>query len=64
MPDTGQPAFLVVDDDAAVLEMLGGQIVLAGYRVELFTNPLAAAARISASVHFRAFRGRPGFFFK
>ena len=42
MPDTGQPAFLVVDDDAAVLEMLGGQIVLAGYRVEQFTDPREA----------------------
>ena len=30
---------LVVDDDAAVLEMLGGQIALAGYRAEVFTNP-------------------------
>ena len=34
-----QPPILVVDDDAAVLEVLGGQIALAGYRAELFEHP-------------------------
>ena len=38
----GQPTILVVDDDAAVLEVLGGQIAHAGYGAEVFTDPHAA----------------------
>lgn len=37
-----QPPILVVDDDAAVLEVLGGQIALGGYRAELFQHPREA----------------------
>ena len=38
-----QPPILVVDDDSAVLEVLGGQIELAGYRAEIFEHPREAA---------------------
>lgn len=41
-PDAGQPPILIVDDDAVVLDVLGGQISFAGYRTEAFTNPRAA----------------------
>ena len=37
-----QPPILVVDDDPAVLEVLGGQIALAGYRAETFAHPREA----------------------
>ena len=40
--NTPQPPILVVDDDAAVLEVLGGQIALAGYRAETFEHPREA----------------------
>lgn len=41
-PAAGQPPILIVDDDAAVLGVLGGQISFAGYRAEAFTNPREA----------------------
>jgi FixJ family two-component response regulator len=34
-----QPPILVVDDDTAVLDVLGGQIALAGYEVMAFDSP-------------------------
>ena len=40
--NTPPPPILVVDDDSAVLEVLGGQIALAGYRAELFEQPREA----------------------
>ncbi len=36
---TAQPPILILDDDAAVLELLSAQIALAGYRAEIFTSP-------------------------
>ena len=40
--NTSQPPILVVDDDIAVLDVLSGQIALAGHRVEVFSNPREA----------------------
>jgi DNA-binding NtrC family response regulator len=36
---TGGPPILVVDDDEAVLDVLGGQITLAGYEADLTLSP-------------------------
>ena len=40
--NTHQPPILVVDDDTAVLDVLGGQLALAGHRAEVFSNPREA----------------------
>ena len=40
--NTHQPPILVVDDDTAVLDVLGGQIALAGHRADVFSNPREA----------------------
>lgn len=40
--NTFQPPILVVDDDTAVLDVLGGQLALAGHRAEVFSNPREA----------------------
>jgi len=34
-----QPSILLVDDEIDILEVLGGQISLAGYQVEAYANP-------------------------
>lgn len=41
-PEAGLPPILIVDDDPAVLDLLAGQISLAGYRAEAFTDPREA----------------------
>ena len=40
--NAGHPPILVEDDDAAVLDLLGGQIALAGCVAEVFTSPREA----------------------
>ncbi len=41
-PEAEQPPILVVDDDDAVLDVISGQISLAGYRAVIFNNPREA----------------------
>jgi two-component system NtrC family sensor kinase len=43
---TGGPPILVVDDDEGVLEVLRGQMTLAGYEVDPTTSPGEALARL------------------
>ena len=44
--NTCTPAILVVDDDEAVLDVLSGQITLAGYEVEMTASPREALASL------------------